>query len=116
MYSRIYDYILKHTILTEYQFSLRKGYSTEMAQSVVTDKITSALDKGKCSGCILGLDKAFDTVDHTILLLKLYHYVIRAIALQWFKNYLSNRKHFLKYNDVVSSERTVICCVPQGSM
>ena len=59
--------------------------------------------------------KAFDTVDHTILLETLYFYGIRDIAYKWLSNYLSNRKQFMDYDHVKSSLLRVQCGVPQGS-
>ena len=64
----------------------------------------------------LDFSEAFDTVDHSILLLKLQHYGIRGIALEWFKSYLDNRKQYVTYNGTKSDLQKVICGVPQGSI
>ena len=67
-------------------------------------------------GVFLDFSKAFDTVDHDILLFKLSHYGIRDNALLWFKSYLSNRNQFVTYDGVRSSLKTIKCGVPQGSI
>ena len=64
----------------------------------------------------LDLSKAFDTVNHNILLRKLEFYGIRGIALQWFEHYLTGRKHYVMYNNTQSSMQYITCGVPQGSV
>ena len=62
------------------------------------------------------LSKAFDTVNHKILIEKLSHYGIRGTPLLWFSDYLSNRKQFIKFNNILSMHKTIVCGVPQGSI
>ena len=64
----------------------------------------------------LDFSKAFDTVDHTILLTKLNFYGVRGIPLEWISSYLTNRKQFLTYNDCTSQQQRISCGVPQGSI
>ena len=81
------------------------------------DKISSSIDKCESTvGLFIDLSKAFDTVDHQILLNKLYHYGIRGIAFNWFSSYLSDRQQYVQYNGVNSSRRCIKCGVPQGSI
>ena len=80
------------------------------------DKLTTALENGDFAiGVYLDFSKAFDTVDHAILLEKLSHYGIRGSAYKWMESYLSNRKQFVSYNDLSSTTDNVTCGVPQGS-
>ena len=67
-------------------------------------------------GVFLDLSKEFDTVNHNILLHKLEHLSIRGVVLEWFKNYLFNRKQIVKYKLTVSNSLTMKCGVRQGSV
>ena len=72
----------------------------------VTTKLSYAIDEGKLiAGIFLNLSKAFDTVDHSIIISKLEHYGIRGIALQWFKNYLLNRYQIVKFKNSQSEKK-----------
>ena len=64
----------------------------------------------------IDLKKAFDTVDHTILLQKMEHYGIRGISNEWFQNYLTNREQFVSVHGVNSDTVGMVCGVPQGSV
>ena len=64
----------------------------------------------------IDLKKAFDTVNHSILLLKLHHYGVRGKAYDWFQSYLSNRKQFVCVNGHDSDSLPLTCGVPQGSI
>ena len=66
-------------------------------------------------GIFLDFTKAFDTVNHTILLQKLYAYGIRGLAYEWFKSYLTNRRQFVKIDNAESTFKEMLCGVPQGS-
>jgi len=81
------------------------------------DKITESIESGEYTiGVFIDLQKAFDTIDHSILLQKLSHYGIRGVALNWFSDYLKNRKQYVLIEDVQSDERFVTHGVPQGSI
>ena len=78
--------------------------------------ITSLENEEYVLGIYLDFSKAFDTVDHVILLRKLAHYGIRGTALKWFESYLSNREQYVTYNGISSSKQRIKCGVPQGSI
>ena len=100
----------------KYQFGFRKGYSIEQAILEITDSLKKALDKKLVTyGLFLDFSKAFDTIDHDILLSKLYRYGKRVNPLRWFENYLYNRNQVVKTGDTISSSQAVICGIPQGS-
>ena len=81
------------------------------------DKLIESLDRGEyVIGIFLDFSKAFDTVDHKILLQKLYHYGIRGPAYDWFYSYLTDQKQYVTYNGISSNTKNVFCGVPQGSI
>ena len=95
----------------------RKNHSTYMAIIELIDKINTAVEKRETTLALyLDLSKAFDTIDHNILLYKLEHYGFRGIVLDWFKSYLSNRTQYVYYNNCKSEKLDIICGVPQGSI
>ena len=84
---------------------------------ILIDKLISSLDKGEMViGIYLDISKAFDTVDHDILLQKLLHYEVRGCALNWFRSYLSWRKQYVTYNNMSSNTKSINCGVHQGSI
>ena len=88
-----------------------------MALLVLMDKMIKSLENGEyVIGVFLDFSKAFDTVDHSILLTKLFHYGIRDKALQWFESYLTERSQYVTYNNISSSSKIIKCGVPQGSI
>ena len=117
MYKRLLSFLKKNNILYKYQFGFQKNHSTYMALIIMLDNITKALENGEYAvGIFLDFQKAFDTVDHTILLDKMVTYGIRGIVHDWFVSYLSNRQQFVSYNNCVSDNQIIQCGVPQGSI
>ena len=114
---RLNKYLEKYNILNENQFGFRKNHSTNLAILDITEQIYSNIEAGhKGLGIFLDLKKAFDTVNHHILLRKLQHYGIRGIPLDWFRSYLANRKQYTIVNDKQSTTLPITCGVPQGSI
>ena len=117
MYKRLVNYLDKHQILFRSQYGFRRKHSTNLATLELVTKIQQSIDSNKYTiGVFLDLAKAFDTVNHEILLGKLEYYGIRGVALEWFRNYLSNRKQIVKFKTINSNSLTIKCGVPQGSV
>ncbi|MFZ2538354.1 MAG: reverse transcriptase domain-containing protein, partial [Oscillospiraceae bacterium] len=117
MYRRIYNFLIKNNILFKYQFGFRKGHSTTLALIEITDELYKKMDENYYSmGIFLDLQKAFDSVNHSILLEKLYNVGIRGPAYKWFSSYLSNRKQYVTIGGIKSEICNINCGVPQGSV
>ena len=117
VHNRCYSFLVKHNILYQKQYGFRNKHTTSMAVLDFVKNISDAIDNDKVTlGIFMDLSKAFDTIDHNILLNKLYHYGFRGISHAWFSDYLSNRKQYVQYKNVVSSNENVTCGVPQGSI
>ena len=114
---RFVTFLETHKIMFDYQYGFRKLYSTTLALIEFTDNIIKYLDDGHyCISVFVDLTKAFDTVDHTILLEKLNQYGIRGHANNFFNSYLSERQQYTVVNGISSSMKKVTCGVPQGSV
>ena len=117
VFDRCVNYINNQEILNDKQYGFRPKHSTYMAIAQLVDKIANAVEKNETTiGIFLDLSKAFDTIDHSILLHKLEHYGFRGIVLEWFKNYLSNRIQYVAFNNCTSDLGNITCGVPQGSI
>ena len=117
MYQRLYNFLERYELLFNLQFGFRSGHSTDHALVSLTESIRSSLDNNRFGcGIFIDLQKAFDTVNHDILLSKLEHYGIRGSAQTWFKSYLNDRKQFVSVNGHSSSICKISCGVPQGSV
>ena len=121
VYQRIYSFLQKTGQLYENQYGFREAHSCEHAIGKVVNGIVKSLENKETSACVLlVLSKAFDTIEHTILLEKLALYGIRGNALSWFKSYLSNRSLRVKCRTVSSTtsqtsrEYSVEYGTPQG--
>ena len=99
VFNRCIQYIDTHNILNKQQYDFRANHSTYMAVMQLIDKINNAVEEKKSSiGIFLDLSKAFNTIDHNILLYKMDYYGFRGIVYEWFKSYLSNRKQYVNVN------------------
>ena len=117
MYHRLYSYLEVQKILYPLQFGFREKCSTTHALISITESIRQSIDKNEFGcGIFIDLKKAFDAVNHAILLAKLNHYGIRGVVHDWFKSYLSQREQFVNVNGHNSLSLPVTCGVPQGSI
>ena len=116
MYNRLFDFISKCNILSLNQYGFRPGHSTSSALIDFVHTVTALDNKKYMIAMFLDLKKAFDTVDHAILLHKLELYGIRGIVLKLFESYLSNRKQYVEISKCKSQQGTISCGVPQGSI
>ena len=117
MYTRLYNFLDIHNCIYNLQFGFREKHSTNHALFSITEKIREALDNNNFAcGIFIDLQKAFDTVDHNILLKKLNHYGIRGVANDWFNSYLSNRSQFVSIYGFKSKTKNISIGVPQGSV
>ena len=117
IYSQIYSFFSNNKLFFESQYGFRSSHSTELAAIELADRITTQMDNHKVPiNIFLDLSKAFDTLNHTILLDKLLHYGIGGTALNLFKSYLTNRTQLTEYHSVQSQPLLVTTGVPQGSI
>ena len=117
MHNRVLEFGNRMEILYSHQFGFRKGFSTALSLIHLVNSVASAVDRNEFTvGVFLDLSKAFDTLDHRILLTKLEHDNIRGLALEWIKSYLSNRSQYVLFNGIRSDPCFIKCGVPQGSI
>ena len=117
VHARLEEYLLENAILHNNQFGFRSELSTCMALLELVNKLAASVDAGEITvGLFIDLAKAFDTVDHSILLSKLQHYGIRGTALEWFRSYSSDRRQCVTIDGHESGFASIKCGVPQGSI
>ena len=117
VHTQIYNYLTENKILSPNQFGFRPNLSTSTALAFFTHNILENADNGLVTASIfLDFSKAFDTVDHVILLRKLKSIGLDDNSLNWFKSYLTNHQQKTSINDTLSSSLPVSVGVPQGSI
>ena len=111
------DYMEENRLFTRHQYGFRKNHSTTYLMFDLMDEIYQSKSKSYKPGIIfLDIKKAFDTVNHDILIQKLSYYGIGGTVLKWFKNFLVNRHQCTKINGKISSFLEILSGVPQGSI
>ena len=114
--SRLHSFLSKYGILYKHQYGFRAKHSTTTALCEIMDYIYKSLDDDYyILGLYLDVSKAFDSVNHKILLDKLNYYGVRGTMLMWFKSYLNDRNQFVNNNNVNSDLGNITIGVPQGS-
>ena len=117
MHTQLCEYLNDNNLIAEQQYGFRKYHSTELAALKLSDSIISKMDEGYIPFTIyLDLSKAFDTLNHEILLNKLRHYGIGGSAMNLIKNYLSNRQQYVKFGNAESKPLPISIGIPQGSI
>ena len=119
VYNQLYEYFTLNNLFYNSQYGFRTKHSTEDATIELIDRIQKVFENNpfeQVLSVFLDLSKAFDTIDHHILLEKLSHYRIDGVALRWFQSYLSNRKQFITLEGVESDNMDISVGVPQGSI
>lgn len=115
--NRIVNFLDKHNILSDRQFGFRGARSTQDAIAHITSEIYSNVDKNKPTMCIfVDLAKAFDTVNHDILVEKMRKYGFRGAANSLIRTYLHNRSQCVRIDGILSSSEAVTCGIPQGTV
>ena len=117
VFDQLYKYLDSNNLLYKSQYGFRKKHSTEMASLELIDRIYHDLDNKKIPIAIfLDLSKAFDTLDHNILLHKLNYYGVNGNSLSWFNSYLTNRYQYVDIDGTSSKPLIITTGVPQGSI
>ena len=108
IYNRLYNFLNENEILNDKQFGFRAGHLTEHAILELIDQVSNAFgNKSFVLGVFIDLSKAFDTVDHNILLEKLSMYGVKGNNLKWFHSYLSNRKRYIEFQNDDKKEKQI---------
>ena len=117
VYNRIFQFLVDNDISFKHQFGFRPGHSTSHSLINFVNKVAKAVECQKyLAGIFLDLSKAFDTLDHAILLSKLEACGITGTAHQWITDYFRNRMQYVQIDDSKSDALRHICGVPQGSI
>ena len=117
VYDQLYEYLDSYNLLNASQSGFRSLHSTLTALLEATNSWSVNVDNGLVNGVVfIDLKKAFDTIDHKILLQKLENYGVDPNGLKWFKSYLTDRTQKCRVNDHLSNSKPMTCEVPQGSI
>ena len=111
----MHNYLEQNNLMYAFQSGFRSAHSTDTALNFLADKLRANMDEGLYTGMVLiDLQKAFDTVDYTILTKKINAIGVDDSAGSWFKSYLTGRKQVVKVNGRASTAGNITCGVPQG--
>ena len=117
MASQLSDYFETNHLLSDYKGAYRRGKSTEQLLLVVMDTVVQAIDnKNVTCAAFLDLQKAFDSLDHVILLQRLSELGVNGIELVWFTNYLTNRLQRVKIGGTFSDWGLVLFLIYMNMM
>ena len=117
LYHRLYSFFTFNDVIHNKQFGFRKNHSTGHAISYSVNKIICELQKrNHVIGLFVDLSKAFDTINHQKLVVKLEHYGIRGTCLELLKSYLADRQQYTVFNEIKSDFSNIEYGLPQGSV
>ena len=117
VHHQLHSFLSEHKLLSPFQCGFRRNHSTEFAAIAFSDCIRRGMDLGLLTGAVfIDLSKAFDSVDHEILISKLESYELKDIELDWFRNYLTDRKQLVRFGKEFSDPCLITLGVPQGSI
>ena len=117
VYDQLYHYLNDNKLLSSCQSGFRSLHSTITALLEATNSWSVNIDNGFLNGVVfIDLKKAFDTIDHEIILRKMSYFGANQETITWFQSYLSNRTQRCNVNGRLSTPRTITCGVPQGSI
>ncbi len=117
VHNQLYDFFTTNNLLNQCQSGFRKHHSTATTLLDVTDHILNNMNNGMITGALfIDLKKAFDTVNHKLLLQKLQSYGINGCTLHWFSSYLCKRTQAVSINSTFSDVKNIDIGVPQGSI
>ena len=113
MFNRLYTFLESNKCIYDLQFGFQQKHSTNHALLNMVQQIKETIDKGDIGiGVFVDFQKAFDTVNHKILLGKLEHYGIRGVANKWFASYLANRQQYVSIGGIKSEIKPIMHGVP----
>ena len=117
IHDQVQNHCTEHNIFFAFQSGFRGKHSTDTCLTYLHDKILKGFDEGLLTGMIaIDLQKAFDTIDHEILLSKMPLFGFSNNTIKWFRSYLSNRTFHVSLSSYMSSAGKLVCGVPQGSI
>ena len=117
IFNQLHDYFQDNKLYCKNQYGFRRNHSTEYAALELIDRVIVDMDKSEIPFSIfIDLSKAFDTLDHNILINKLQYYGIKDTALDLFQSYLSNRRQYVQIGNNKSDTTAITTGVPQGSI
>ena len=118
IFSQLYEYLNANTLLSDRQCGFRAKYGTNAALIEMCDMWLSHIDKGELNGVVfLDIRKAFDSINHKILLKKLKNqFAIYDNELKWCSSYLNNRTQVCYINAQTSAPKIIVNAIPQGSI
>ena len=117
IHNQVDSFLRSHNIIYKYQSGFRTSHSTNSCLSYLSNKVQNGFEEGNLTGMILiDLQKAFDTIDHEILLLKMEHLGFAESTISWFRSYLADRTFVVDVNGDYSNPGDLTCGVPQGSI